>query len=361
MGAAGRTLIIVVVLLAALGGAGYFFGPKTASRSETLTIERPAQTVLARLASTPVGATVTEGVTIAAPASVEGDTVTAPVSFADGAAGRVVYQVTPSGEGSRVEVKLEQDLGPNPLDRFQVITGGKVGPLIETAASAVQTDLNALPNATFEGLQYSVVQVEARPFFYVENCSDTSAESITSIISQAVGAIPPVMRQNNLSVTGQLMAVEPRVVSNQYCYQVGYPYQGRQPRALLIGKTGTTPGGTALRVVYTGTEADVIRQVYDPMDALLAAAHLDDPATREDDWVTYEIYHDDPTQPGGSRNREIFYVTQGDISALTRIAPPTEPAAVPATPAAAPAATPEGAPATTPAATTPAPVPAPTP
>ena len=43
MGAAGRTLIIVVVLLAALGGAGYFFGPKTASRSETLTIERPAQ------------------------------------------------------------------------------------------------------------------------------------------------------------------------------------------------------------------------------------------------------------------------------------------------------------------------------
>ncbi len=355
MGAVGRTLIIVVVLVLGLGGAGYFLGPQTASRSETLTIERPTATVLARLASTPVGATVTEGVTIAEAATVEGDTVSAPVSFADGATGRVSYTVTSEGEGSRVEVKLEQNLGPNPIDRFQVITGGKVAPLIATAASAVETDLNALPNATFEGLQYSVVQVEARPFFYVENCSDSSPESITSIISQAVVAIPPVMRQNSLTVTGQLMAVEPRVVSNQYCYHVGYPYQGRQPRALLIGKTGTTPAGTALRVVYAGTEADVIAQVYDPMDALLAAAHLDDPSTREDDWATYEIYHDDATQAGGSRNREIFYVTQGDISALTRIAPPTDPAAVPVTPA---AATPEAAPAATPEAT---PAPAPTP
>jgi hypothetical protein len=355
MGAVGRTLIIVVVLVAVVLGGGYFFGPRTASRSQTLEIERPAPTVLARLASTPVGATVTEGVTIAEAASVEGDTVTAPVTFADGATGRVSYRVTAEGEGSRVQVKLEQDLGANPLDRFQVITGGKVGPLIATAATAVETDLNALPNATFEGLQYSVVEVAARPFFYVENCSDSDPESITSIISQAVVAIPPVMRQNNLSVNGELMAVEPRVVSNQYCYQVGYPYTGRQPRALLIGRTGTTPGGTALRVVYTGTEADVIAQVYDPMDALLAAAHLDDPATREDDWATYEVYHDDPTQPGGSRNREIFYVTSGDISALTRIAPPTEAAPVPATPAAAPETT---APATT---ETPAPTPASTP
>ncbi|MGQ0531890.1 MAG: hypothetical protein ACT4OF_04255, partial [Caulobacteraceae bacterium] len=128
-------------------------------------------------------------------------------------------------------------------------------------------------------------------------------------------------------------------------------------RALLIGKTGQTPAGTALRVVYTGTEADVIRLVYDPMDALLAAAHLDDPATREDDWATYEVYHDDATQTGGSRNREIFYVTQGDISALTRIAPASEPAAIPANaPAEAPATTTPA-----PATTTPAPAPATTP
>src|SRR5690606_18885307 len=213
MGSVLRTLLIVVVLVLVAAGAGYFFGPKVAARTQTLEIERPAPTVLARLASTPIGATVVEGVTVAETPTQEGDTVTAPVTFADGATGRVVYTASPSGEGARVVVKLEQDLGANPMDRIQAFTGGEVAPLIATAASAVETDLNALPNASFEGLQYSVQQVEARPFFYVENCSDSSAESITSIISQAVVAIPPVMRTNNLTVNGPLMAVEPRVVS----------------------------------------------------------------------------------------------------------------------------------------------------
>ena len=351
MAAVGRTIIIVLVVVLGLGAALYFLGPKTASRSQTLEIERPAATVLARLSSTPVGAAVVEGVTISETPTLEGDTVTAPVAFAAGGTGRVTYTVTPDGEGSNVNVKLEQDLGANPMNRFAAITGGEVAPLIAGAASAVETDLNALPNATFAGLQYSVVDVAARPFFYVENCSDASAESITSIIGQAVVAIPPVMNSNRLTVNGPLMAVEPRVVSNQYCYQVGYPYSGRQPRALLIGKTGETPAGQALRVVYTGDEAAVTAQVYDPMDALLGAAHLDNPATREDDWVTYEVYNDDATQAGGSRNREIYYVVpQGvDIAALQRIQAASEAAPVPANAPAAPATT------EAPATTTPAP------
>lgn len=351
MAAVGRTILIAVVVVLGLGAALYFLGPKTASRNQTLEIERPAATVLARLSSTPVGTTVVEGVTIAEAPTTEGDTVTAPVAYADGGTGRVTYTVTAAGEGSSVNVKLEQDLGSNPMNRFAAFTGGEVAPLIAGAASAVETDLNALPNATFAGLQYNVVDLTARPFFYVENCSDTSPESVSSIVGQAVVAIPPVMQANRLSVNGELMAVEPRVVSNQYCYQIGYPYSGRQPRALLIGKTGETPAGQALRVVYTGEEANVIAQVYDPMDALLGAAHLDNPATREDDWVTYEVYHDDATQAGGSRNREVYYVVpQGvDISALTRIAPASEAAAVPANaPAAeAPVTTATPAPATT--------------
>jgi hypothetical protein len=336
LGAVGRIVTIVIVVVLVIATAGYFLVPPRASRSQTLEIERPAPTVLARLASAPVGTAVAEGVTIAEAASTDGDTVTAPVAFADGGTGRVVYTVTPEGDGSRVEFRLEQDLGANPLDRIQALTGGEVAPLIEAAATSLSTDLNALPSASFVGLAYEVVQVEAQPFFYVENCSDSSAESITSIIGQAVDAIPPVMRRNGLTQAGPLMAVEPRVVSGQYCYQVGYPYRGRQPRALLIGKTGQTPAGTVLRMVYTGTEEDVLNEVYNRMDALLAAAHLDNPTTSDDDWTTYEVYNDDATQEGGSRNRDIYYVAQGDISALTRIAPPTTPA--PAQPAEAPAA-----------------------
>jgi hypothetical protein len=127
---------------------------------------------------------------------------------------------------------------------------------------------------------------------------------------------------------------------------------------LAVGSAGTTPGGTALRIVYTGTEEQVWDQVYNPMDALLTAAHLDDPSTNQDDWANYEVYHDDPTQAGGSRNREIFYVANGDISALTRILPPSEPAPVAAPAEAAPAPASPETPAEAPA---PAETPAPTP
>lgn len=338
----GRIIGFIVVLVLVVAGVGYFLVPPVAARSQTVDVARPAQTVLARLASTPSGAVITEGVTLSGPATASGDTVSAPVTYANGAQGRIVYTVTPAGEGARVQVKLEQTLGASPMDRLAIITGGDVAPLIAAAATSVSSDLTALPNATWDGLVYVVEQVEARPFFYVENCSDTSAESITSIITQATAAIPAVMRSNNLQTAGELMAVEPRVVSNQYCYQVGYPYSGRTPRALLIGKVGQTPAGQVLHMRYLGAEADVIAQVYDRVDALLGAAHVDDPATREDDWITYEVYHDDPTQPGGSRNRDIYYVVPSgvDISRVTSIAPPAQalPTDAPAPSAGAPAA-----------------------
>jgi hypothetical protein len=346
-----------VVLVLVVAGAGYFLVPPVAARSQTVDIERPAQTVLARLASTPSGTVVVDGVTTTEAASLDGDTVTAPVSYGEGnGAGRVVYTVTPAGEGARVQVKLEQNLGSNPLDRLGIITGGDVAPLIAGAATSVTTDLTALPNATWDGLAYVVEEVQPRPFFYVENCSDTSSESITSIINQATAAIPAVMRSNNIQTAGELMAVEPRVVTNQYCYQVGYPYSGRTPRALLIGKTGQTPGGQVLHMHYTGAEADVVPQVYDRMDALLGAAHLDNPATREDDWITYEVYNDDATQPGGSRNRDIYYVVPSgvDIARVTSIAAPAQTLEAPAAaPAAADGAAPATAPATPAPATTP--------
>lgn len=365
MGAVGRIILIIVIIVAVVAGIAFFALPSTASRTETLNIERPAPTVLARLASTPAGTQIAEGVTLAEVATVEGDTVTGNVTYADGATGRVIYTVTPDGEGSTVQVRLEQNLGANPLDRVQGLTGGPVAPLATAAAASITEDLNALPAASFVGLAYNVVQVEARPFFYIQNCSPTDAEAVEDVVAQSLLALRPIMQRHNLTASGQPIAVEPRVEANQYCYQIGYPYTGRPPRVLAVGTAGNTPSGQTLRVVYTGTEEDVIAQVYDPMDALLAAAHLDDPTTREDDWTTYEVYNDDPTQPGGSRNREIYYVAQGDIGALTAIAPPSQPVAVPAAQPAAAEGTPTepgAAPApATPAPATPAPAPAPTP
>lgn len=337
MAGVGRTIgIVVVIILVAVGGF-YFFGPKTASRSQTLEIPRPAAVVLARLASTPVGSTVVPGVTVSEAATTTGDTVTAPVAFANGATGQVTYRVTQQGEGSSVNVKLEQNLGANPLDRIDALTGGDVSPLIATAASAVEADLTALPNATFTGLVYDVAEVTARPFFFAQSCVQNEPDSITNLVSDAVVAITPLMRQRGLTQAGPLMAVEPRVVNDQYCFQIGYPYSGRAPGQVLgnLFQSGQTPSGRVLHVHYTGSEADVVPQVYDRLDALLGAARLDNPATREDDWVTYEVYNDDPTQSGGSRNREIYYVVPANVD----LAPVQALLAPGAAPADAPAAT----------------------
>jgi hypothetical protein len=360
----GRIIGIIVVLVLVVAGAGYFLVPPVAARSQTVEIERPAQTVLARLASTPANTVVVEGVTTTEAASQDGDTVTAPVSFADGAAGRVVYTVTPAGEGARVQVKLEQNLGSNPLDRLQIITGGDVAPLIEAAATSVSTDLTALPDATFDGLVYVVEEVQARPFFYWQDCVDTEPETISTVIADAKLAIEPLMRQRNVQASGPLIAVEPQVEPGQYCFQIGYPFTGRAPGSALAGRitSGQTPAGQVLHMHYTGSEADVMAQVYNRMDALLGAARLDRPGesaeARQDDWTTYEVYNDDPTQPGGSRDREIYYVVPAgvDITAVTALAAPAQSL----TPAAAPAETPAAGATTAPA--TPAPsAPAPTP
>ena len=364
MAAVGRIILIIVVILVIIVGAGFFLLPNSASRSQTLTVDRPAESVFARLASTPVGAQIADGVTITEVVSAEDNTVVANLTYADGATGKVTYTVSPEGEAaSRVRVRLERDLGANPLARFTAIGGGPVTPLIGAAATSVSEDLGKLSQASFAGLQYSVVELQPQPFFYIQNCSPTDAEAVKSVVADSLIALRPIMARHNLRIAGPPIALEPRVESNEYCYRIGYPYTGTPPRVLAVGAAGTTPGGTALRMVYTGTEENVWAQVYDPMDALLVAAHLDDPSTNSDDWANFEVYHDDPTQPGGSRNREIFYVANGDISALTRILPPAaelpspQPAAEPAAteaPASAPDAAPEtSAPAEQPAEATP--------
>lgn len=346
MAAVGRILLIVVVVLVIAVGAGFFLLPNTASRTQTLEVARPAESVFARLASTPAGTEIASGVTVTEVVSAENNVVTANVAYADGATGKVVYTVTPNGDAaSQVRVRLEQDLGANPVARFTAIGGGPVSPLIEAASANVSADLDKLSENSFAGLQYSVVDVQPQPFFYIQNCSPTDAEAVKSVVTDSLLALQPIMRRHNLRAVGPPIAYEPRVESNEYCYRIGYPYAGTPPRVLAVGAAGTLPGGTALRMVFTGTEEEVWTQVYHPMDALLVAAHLDDPATNQDDWANYEVYHDDPTQEGGSRNREIYYLVNGDIAGLERVLPPVAFAPVQAPAAGAPVATPAEAPA----------------
>lgn len=324
MAAVGRIILIVLVILVIAFGAGFFLLPNSATKTQTLNVERPAESVFVRLANTPAGTQIADGVTVTEVVSAADNVVTANVAYADGATGRVVYSVSPNGEAaSQVRVRLEQDLGGNPLARFGAIGGGPVAPLIEAAAANLNADLGKLTTNSFATLQYEVVEVQPVQFFYNRNCSPTDPESVKLVVADSLAALRPIMARHNLRITGPAIAFEPKVEAGEYCYRIGYPYAGTPPRVLAIGAAGTIPGGTALRMVFTGSEEEVWRQIYDPMDALLIAARLDDPTTNTDDWANYEVYHDDPLQEGGSRNREIFYLANGDVAALTRVLPPS--------------------------------------
>ena len=73
-------------------------------------------------------------------------------------------------------------------------------PLIGAATAAVTADLNVLPNTSFEGLQYTLVQTEERPFFYIQNCSPTDAEAVKSVVADSLLALRPIMARHNLTI-----------------------------------------------------------------------------------------------------------------------------------------------------------------
>ncbi|MGE0739785.1 MAG: hypothetical protein AB7O98_00460 [Hyphomonadaceae bacterium] len=361
MGAVGRIIgIVLIVVLIAVGAAYFLVGSKARGGGE-FTVDRAPQTVVTWLASAPAGAPVAEGVTVTEVVSHDDNVVVANVAFADGATGQVTYTVTPDpAEPNRAHValQLERDLGFNPLNRVQAVTGGDAPQLATAAVETASASLSAL-QADVTPIAYTVEQLAPQPFLYVQNCSPTDDVSITSVLRQALNGARSVMGDLGLAQAGPPIAVEPSVAENEYCYQIGYPYSGATPGPQAFTRVGQTPSGVALKVEYTGTEADVVPQVYDRLDALLAAARLDDPSITSDDWPTMEVYHDDPTQAGGSRNRTIYYVVPStvDVTRLTAIAPPT---AAPAAPAAAEAPAAEAAP-EAPATTTEAPTPATTP
>lgn len=352
MGAVGRILGILLVIVLVAVGAAFFLLPNQATRTETFTVERPASSVFARLASTPAGTVIAEGVTLASITSAENNVVHGYVTFADGGTGDVTYTVAEEGEGASVQLALAKDLGSNPLNRFGAITGAGVGPLAEAAATTVTADLTALPAASFVGLAYTIETVEARPFFYVQNCSPQDAAAIKEVVAQSLLALRPIMARHNLREAGPPVAVETSwdEANNQYCFQIGLPYTGTPPRVLAVGAAGQTPAGQAIRVAYTGTEEDVI-PTYDRMEALIAAARLTQGRS-------FEIYNDDATQVQGSVNREIYYLVEGDTARLAQLAPPAAAPAA-ATPAEAPAAAPTAEQPATPEAPASAPTPAP--
>ena len=348
-----RNLAIGAVALAGAGvGGSYVVLPGKVTKEQTITIDRPVATVYALLASTPGEAVVAEGLTQTVTWLDLRKQVKASIIFG-GKAGNVDYDLTQSGATTTVKITVSQDLGFNPVERGQGMSGAQLVPVVGAIAAWADTETKKMPTADFAELVYEVVSLPARPYLYVEGSTTKGPGQIAEGARQATNILRTVFANNNLALSNPI-AVETAWTGDSYGFNFGMPYVGQRPPVLIGVKPGETPSGSAIKVSYVGAEDAIVPAVYDKIDALIAA-------TRLTEGTNFEEFLDDPSQPGGSRNRFVYYIVTGNTEALARIAPTATAAAQPAaTPAPGVTADTAVAPATvTPASTaTPAPAPA---
>lgn len=343
-----RNLAIGAVALVGAGGGAYYVAtPSKVEKDVTFTVERPLSTVYARLASTPGESAVVDGVTQTVTALKARETVESDVTFLTNKRADVTYTLTADGKNTNVKIFVRHDLGLSPGERLGKERDDQVATILASLQTWVAAEAAQTKTADFSDLSYEIVTRTAQPYLYLEGSTTKGPGQIGEGARQATALLKTVFLSNNLAMTNPI-AIETAWTGDTYGFNFGMPYTGARPPVLIGVKAGETPAGQAIKVSYTGSEDTIIASVYDKIDALIAA-------TRLTEGTNFEIYLDDPTQPGGSRNREIYYIVTGDTEKATTYAPPAPPgtAPVPApavepssvTPTPAPDATPAPAPA----------------
>lgn len=366
------TIVVgLLVLLGAAFGASLVLLPGTATKVETIAIDRPPSTVYALLASMPATHKMGESLTVrVVPESIKtpADPLTVEFTTADGRKLAGEWLVSGQGMTSQAKLTLTEDLGINPLARMQGGSGAQLAAPSEAALKAIKAEAEAIGNFDFSRLNYKVENVSPMKFIYISATTSQQADIIKDSIRKSLNLVRTAFADNNLTPSGLPIAVETAWKEDSYGFQAGLPYEGPTPLNLIGVTAGETPSGPAVIVDYYGAEADII-PVYDQMETLMAA-------TRVQRGASMEVYKDDPTQPGGSQKRQIVYfIRDGNAALISKVAPPfqgttlpsgnpaalppPQPAAIPATPEAtatpvAPTPTPAE-----PAKTEPAPTPAP--
>ncbi len=352
MKALGQILLLLVILVAVAFGAGYFLLPKEATITKSADLKRPAASIYTYLASMPKDTAFGEAkatVTETQPPKMVG----LSLAQADGSAPlKATFEIAPTADGAKLTLVSKRPLGANPIARLQgLMGGGAAGAQLEAGLKSVVDGANALPAADFSTLKFEVVDLSARPYLYVDATTPSDPTSIKNGLMQAMTIVRAALTANGLKEEGKPIAIETLwdEKSKTYGFQAGQPFTGPRPSFLVGVKQGTTPAGTAVKVLYKGPEESVI-PVYDQVEALIAAARL------EKAGFTFEAYLDDPAAPQGSVERQIFHMVKGDLTLLRALQSPgaATPPPVVMPPALAPAATDLAPPAVAPVAPAPA-------
>jgi effector-binding domain-containing protein len=162
-------------------------------------------------------------------------------------------------------------------------------------APAPQGDNPAGPATSGEASTGESVDLQARPFAYIEGKADK--DEIYSAILNSLSLVKSAMDKANLTPAGRPLAVFVESDDTGFKYHAGYPLaaapEGKSSLSDTV-KIGLTPSGKAMRFEHQGAYGD-IDATYDAITAYLDDKGIDAQDTFIEEYANDVKDPDDPT------------------------------------------------------------------
>jgi effector-binding domain-containing protein len=177
----------------------------------------------------------------------------------------------------------------------------RAGGQMQAGLKRPKTMAEALPPIDIAGFAPEIVDVEPRDFAFVEGPVPQGADAFRAALNDAFASVDAFLKKNDLPAAGKPLAVMIESADGKIALRAGEPFEGPAPIGPGEVSVGKTPGGAALKVLYTGPY-DAMKPTYQKLDAYAKAHRL------APDGYPWEVYLDDPgaTAPDQLRT-EIYF------------------------------------------------------
>ncbi len=319
-------LAVLLLVVGALFGVGYFFLPSAMTVERQALIARPRATVYALLdnlrtfsewspwsASDPEAVYTFEGESGVGQSaewvtkggigpgsqtivrSVENQRVETVLDLGQRGAPKMVWAVEKNPAGARVTWAMTSDCSRNPIyvpcRYMNLMTRQMLEADFESGLERLKALAEQLPPVDFEPLEPEFLQAEPMAYAFVENdvtrdatpegaspeklaeLDATYSTRVRTAIDESLLVVQQRLTDAGAAVSGPPVMVTVSSDSDRLVFRVGYPFTGATPAADPRVAIGQTPSGRALRFVHTGP-AQAMRNTYVMIGAYLAAHRI---------------------------------------------------------------------------------------
>lgn len=213
------------------------------------------------------------------------------------------WTIEPIGPRSKVTWGIDVDFGMNIIGRyFGLGFDGMMGPDFERGLAQLKTLAESLPKTDFGAISPEPFDAPAVPFAYVTVQTSSDPLSVASSVGGAWAQVAGWYASNGLTPGGFPAMVTTAESGGQLSIDAGLPLAAT-PLVAPVGavKIGALPTGKALRVVHTGSAAD-LQVTRDRLRAWMAARKV------EQGGPWWEVMESDPSAVAEAERRTVVAV-----------------------------------------------------